>query len=132
LTNKKNRVAPYFLFLFSVVLSRLVVLHIHLRCARKLSLEEVNGERNFVARATRNAELLIAGFDHLARCVVVPRRVLAEQNAELLHHISQLLFGEGQPLLRVRVSTRFLAVYSVVQVGLLVIVQHDALALEQA
>ena len=129
--NKKSGFPLFFIFI-SVRRARLALLFTHLSTTRKLSLEELNGDRDFVAHATTHAKVMVAGLNHLLRCLVIPRRALVEQLAELLHHISQLLFGKGQPLLRVRVSTRFLAVHGVVQVGLLVKVQHDTLALEQA
>jgi hypothetical protein len=132
---KNKGVSLFFIFYFLYFLWFFILgsrQRYHLRRPRKLSLEEVNGKCDFVAHATTHAKVLVAGLDHSARCVVIPRHVLAEQNAELLHHIIQLLFGEGQPLSRVRVSTRFLAVHGVVQVGLLIKVQHDALALKQA
>jgi hypothetical protein len=132
----KNKGVPLF-FIFCIFIFLYFCIFIlgsrqryHLIRSRKLSLEEVNGKCDFFAHATTHAKVLVAGLNERKRRLVVPRAFAVEQSAELFHHLTQPLFGELQPLF---VSALFLAVHGIVQVALLVKVQHDAVArLEQA
>ena len=60
----------------------------------------------------------MTGLNHLARCPVVPRRVLVEQDAEVTQR-------PCQPLAGVRGTDRSLVEYGVTQVDALVVVQKE-------
>ncbi len=92
-----------------------------IRGPRPLLLEEANGERDFAARSSACAEVVVAGLNHLAGCPVVPRRVLVEQGAELIQR-------PCQPLTGVRGTNLSLVVRGVMQVDALVVVQKEDLA----
>jgi len=87
----------------------------------ELLLEEVDGERDSEARGAAE-KALVAGLNHLARCLVVPRRLLAEQVAESPHRALQLLLGVGEVGL-------LQAAHGHVQVGVLASGQAEACAL---
>ena len=67
----------------------------------------------------------MAGLNHLARCLVVPRRVLVEQDAELIQLASYLLFGVDPPLAGEEGTNLFLSPDGFTQVGALVVVQKE-------
>ena len=89
-----------------------------IRCSRPLLLEKVNGERDFGTRASTYAEVLVTGLNHLARCLVVPRRVLGKQGTERFHRFSELLAGVGGTRL-------FLGECGIMQIAALVVVQRE-------
>jgi len=67
-----------------------------LRRVLELLLEEVDGERDSEVLSVATEKALVAGLNHLARGLVVPRRLLAEQVAESPHRALQLLLSVGQ------------------------------------
>jgi len=90
-----------------------------------LFLEEVDGKCGSLARSSTHAEVLVAGLNHLERCLVVPRCTLKEQAAERLHRGIHLLFG-AEPI------ELFHGVHGVEQLRGLVAVQKDAFSFERA
>ena len=109
---------------------------LHLRAERllvvrrpiPLLLEEVNGERLFGPRSRSCAEEEVAGLNQLARCLVVPRRVLLEQSAELSQRTSQLLAGVDPPFACVDGTGLFLVEYGITHIDALVVVQKEDVA----
>ena len=83
-----------------------------------LLLEEVNGERDFAARSSAYAEVVVAGLNQLAGCPVIPRRVLVEQRAEFTQR-------PCQPLTGVRGTDLSLVVRGIMQIAALVVVQKE-------
>jgi hypothetical protein len=60
-------------------------------------LEEGNGERGLVARATADADGMVTGLNYSAIHFVVPRRILVEQSAKLPELKGYFLLSEGEP-----------------------------------
>lgn len=91
-----------------------------LRRALPLLLEKVNGERNLGVRASTSAKVFVAGLNQLARCIVVPRRILPKQHAERLQCGPQLLFGLRKGL--------FLGECGIIQIASVKMVQKEDIA----
>lgn len=85
----------------------------------------MNGKCDLGACASAYAKVLVACVNHLARCLVVPWRMLVEQGTERIQPVRQQLFGVGGTGL-------FLLAGCVMQIAALVIVQKEDLALVRA
>lgn len=82
-------------------------------------LEEGHGKVGFEARSSVQANVSVAGLNDLAILVVVPRRVLAQQDTELPELEPPLRLNQGEP-------NQFLAEYCLEQVLTLLLIKEQA------
>lgn len=82
-------------------------------------LEEGDGEVGVEARASVHANVSVAGLNDLAVLVVVPRRVLAQQDTELPELEPPLRLNQGEP-------NQFLAAYCLEEVLELLLLKEQA------